>query len=248
MTGLRNFVLILYLLLSASAFAGSSMFDRRTNSGESLYQALLRQQIPNEALDLIFRMFDYNQGRIPNTTTAVIVDYSQISTVKRLYLLHFDTGQVERFYVAHGIRSGVLESRSFSNQVDSWKSSLGFYFAKGSYNSSKNGLSLYLEGIDKSNNNARTRLIVMHGAKYVSDDFIFKNGRLGWSQGCFAVGVEALPYLLNTLQGGSILLSYHKDLMWYSRRYPDDQSVVGEEIIPPGVNRNLTPGEGGDGN
>lgn len=246
MKELRNIVLILCLLYGAVGFGGPSMFDRQTKSGENLYQALIRQQMPEDAVDLLFRMFDYNQGRIPNTTTAVIVDYSQISTLKRLYLIHFDTGLIERFYVAHGIRSGVLESRSFSNQMDSWKSSLGFYYAKGSYNSSKNGPSLYLEGIDRSNNNARNRLIVMHGAKYVSDEFISKNGRLGWSQGCFAVGLEALPYLLNALQGGSILLSFHKDLMWYSRQNPDDQKLLGEEIVPPGVNRNITPGEGGD--
>ncbi|MGE5086062.1 MAG: murein L,D-transpeptidase catalytic domain family protein [Bacillota bacterium] len=246
MTELRNIVLILCLFYSAFGFGGSSMFERRIASGENLYQALLRQQMPEDAVNLLFRMFDYNQGRIPNTTTAVIVDYSQISTVKRLYLIHFDTGAIERFYVAHGVRSGVLESRSFSNQIDSWKSSLGFYYAKGSYNSSKNGPSLYLEGIDRSNNNARNRLIVMHGAKYASDEFILKNGRLGWSQGCFAVGVEVLPYLLNALQGGSILLSYHKDLMQDSRRNPDEQQLMGEEIIPPGVNRNITPGEGGD--
>ncbi|MBO9667001.1 MAG: murein L,D-transpeptidase catalytic domain family protein [Bdellovibrio sp.] len=226
----------------------NSMFNRTTRTGQNLFQAIISQGIPQDPVNLLFRMFDYNQGRIPNTTTAVIVDYSQVSTVKRLYFLHFDTGIVERFYVSHGIRSGVLQTRSFSNQVDSWKSSLGFYYAKGTYVSPKNGQSLYLEGIDRSNNNARARLIVMHGAKYVSDDFIQKNGRLGWSQGCFAVEVEVLPMLIAALEGGSIVLSYHKDLMTYSRQYPSDQELMGKEVVPPNVNREITPGEGGDNN
>ncbi|MNT80426.1 hypothetical protein D3C72_2198770 [compost metagenome] len=85
----------------------------------------------------------------------------------------------------------------------------------------------------------------MHGAKYVSDDFIRKNGRLGWSEGCFAVSLESAPTLISILQTGSILLSYHSQLMGYAKQYPWEQSLVGEEIVPRGVNRNRTPGEGG---
>ncbi|HWU44620.1 MAG TPA: murein L,D-transpeptidase catalytic domain family protein, partial [Bdellovibrio sp.] len=141
---------------------------------------------------------------------------------------------------------GVIETRSFSNQVDSWKSSIGFYFAKGTYVSQKNGLSLYLDGIDYSNNNARVRSIVLHGAKYVSDEFIQQNGRLGWSEGCPSVAVDANAYIINLLQSGSIIFSYERDLLAYSKHYPSDQEKMGNEILPPGVNTNPTPGEGGD--
>ncbi|WP_374000583.1 murein L,D-transpeptidase catalytic domain family protein [Bdellovibrio bacteriovorus] len=238
-------VLALFTLLSASSSYADSMFNRRVAGGRLLFDVLLEQYVPREPLDLIFRMFDYNEGRIPNTDYAVLVDYSRPSVEKRLYLLNLRAGRVERFYVAHGIRSGILQTRSFSNLPDSWKSSLGFYFAKGTYLSNKNGLSLYLDGIDRSNNNSRIRNIVLHGASYVSDDFIQRNGRLGWSEGCFAVGLEHVQYLINILQNGSILLSYHKDLIAYSRRYPSEQALMGEEIVPPGVNTRRNPGEGG---
>jgi hypothetical protein len=227
----------------AAEAAPNSMFNRKTTTGQNLYQTLLSQGVPEEPLNLTFRMFDYNYGRIPNTKTAVIVNYTEISTSKRLYFMHLDSGVVERFYVSHGINSGVLETRSFSNLMDSWKSSLGFYFAKGSYNSAKNGPSLKLEGIDRSNDNAKNRLIVLHGAKYVGDDFIQRNGRLGWSQGCFAVAPEVLPVLLSSLQGGSLLLSYHKDLWRYARQYPTEQEVMGNEVVPSGVNTRITPEE-----
>lgn len=237
-------VLILALLLPGS-LARASIYDRRTNSGMLLFDSLLEAGAPRPALDLVFRMFDYNVGRIPNLDFAVIVDYSQPSTEKRLYLMDLNVGRINRYYVAHGIRSGVVETRNFSNLQDSWKSSLGFYYAKGSYNSPKNGLSLTLEGIDRSNNTAKQRQIVLHGAKYVSDDFIRKNGRLGWSEGCFAVALDVAPQLIATLQTGSIMLSYHSQLMSYARQYPWEQSMLGEEIVPRGVNRNRTPGEGG---
>lgn len=238
-------ILALFTLLAACSSYADSMYNRRVAGGRLLFDVLLEQYVPREPLDLLFRMFDYNEGRIPNTDFAVLVDYSRPSVEKRLYLMNLRTGRVERFYVAHGIRSGILETRSFSNLPDSWKSSLGFYYAKGTYLSSKNGLSLYLDGIDRSNNNSRIRNIVLHGASYVSDDFIFRNGRLGWSEGCFAVGLEHVQYLINTLQSGSILLSYHKDLIAYSRRYPSEQALLGDEIIPPGVNTRRNPGEGG---
>ncbi len=238
---------ILFILtLSFSLFCeAGSMFDRKLASGKYLFETLLDQGVPREPLDLTFRLFDFNSGRIPNTTYAVIIDHTLPSTVKRLYLMNFNTGLVERFYVAHGINSGVIQTRNFSNLPDSWKSSIGFFFAKGTYMSQKNGLSLYLDGIDRSNNNARPRNIVLHGAKYVSDEFIQQNGRLGWSEGCPAVGLEALPYLVNLLQNGSIIFSYHRDLLQYSKQYPSEQSLMGSEIIPPGVNTTRTPGEGG---
>lgn len=237
--------IFLSLFFLSSTAAASSLFERRTSNGRYVFDVLLEQGIPNEPLNLIFRMFDYNDGRIPNTDYAVLVDFTRSSTEKRLYLLNLRTAAVDRFYVAHGIRSGVLEARSFSNFIDSWKSSLGFYYAKGSYVSDKNGLSLYLDGLDRSNSNARNRTIVLHGASYVSDDFIAQNGRLGWSEGCLAVGLEHVGNLVSLLRNGSILFSYHKDLLPYSRRYPSEQSLAGDEIIPPGVNRGRNPGEGG---
>ncbi len=243
---MKKFILVfLTMLLFESAAEADSFYNRRLPSGEYLFDNLLAQGVPRQALDLMFRLYDYNEGRIPNVDSGVLVDYSLRSTEKRLYYMNFVTGQIERHYVAHGIRSGVLESRNFSNLGDSWKSALGFYYAKGTYNSPKNGLSLYLDGIDRSNNNAKIRQIVLHGAKYVSDEFIAKNGRLGWSEGCFAIPLEAAPGVITALQAGSILLSYHKDLMTTARQYPWEQSLLGEEIVPRGVNRNRTPGEGG---
>lgn len=245
MKELRLTILTVFILLFSLFAHAGSMFDRRTNTGKYLFEALLEQGVPREPLDMTFRLFDFNVGRIPNTTYAVIIDHSLPSTVKRLYLMNFNTGFVERFYAAHGINSGVIQTRNLSNLPDSWKSSLGFYFAKGTYMSQKNGLSMYLDGIDRSNNNARIRNIVLHGAKYVSDEFILQNGRLGWSEGCPAVSLEALPYLVNLLQNGSIVFSYHKDLLQASKQNPSEQSLLGSEIIPAGTNISRTPGEGG---
>ncbi|WP_415062624.1 murein L,D-transpeptidase catalytic domain family protein [Bdellovibrio sp.] len=236
---------IVAVLIHVSTGVAGSMFERRTVDGRRLYDVLMSERVPGYALDLIFRMFDYNEGRITNTSFAVLIDYGKPSTEKRLGLLNFKTGKVEWFYVAHGIRTGVVESRRFSNVLNSWKSSLGFYYAKDTYISPKNGLSMYLHGVDLSNDKSKERNIVLHGARYVSSEFILANGRLGWSEGCPAVGMKESEYLIKILQNGSILFAYHPALMVAARQTPDEQSLGGEEIIPPGANLDRTPGEGG---
>ena len=66
-------------------------------------------------------------------------------------------------------------------------SSLGFYVTGETY-IGRHGLSLKLDGMDDPyNTNARLRDIVMHGADYVSKDFIDQYGRLGRSEGCPAL-------------------------------------------------------------
>ena len=163
MANIKKIIAALWVVgsfFASSAFA-QSLFDRQVRDGRYLFDVLLERGLPEEALDMLFRMFDYNVGYIPNVTTTVLVDYSQASNEKRLYLINLVSGDIQRFYVAHGIRSGILETRYFSNLTDSWKSSLGFFYAKGTYKSERNGLSLYLQGIDQSNNNARARAIVL---------------------------------------------------------------------------------------
>lgn len=127
--------------------------------------------------------------------TIAIIDYSQPSTEKRLYVI--DLCQKKLIYntlVAHGKNTGKNIARDFSNEPESNKSSLGIFKTAELY-CGNNGLSLRLDGLQKNiNHNVRERLIVMHGARYVSEEFIAKYGRLGRSLGC-----PALPELQNDL-------------------------------------------------
>lgn len=122
-------LLILFIFFSATAQA-ESLFDRRLSDGRYVYDVLIQQGVPETPLDLLFRLFDYNEGRIPNTTYAVLVDYSLPSIEKRMYLMNLRTAGIQRFHVAHGIRTGILQARVFSNLFDSWRSSLGFFLLR----------------------------------------------------------------------------------------------------------------------
>jgi hypothetical protein len=138
-----------------------------------------------------------------------IIDFSLQSDKERLWVLDLHQGKVLfHCLVSHGRNSGELMAENFSNTPGSYESSPGFYVTGETY-IGKNGLSLALDGLETGiNDKARQRAIVMHGADYVSDDFVRAHGRLGRSQGCPAVPVELSEEIIKTIKGGSCLFIY----------------------------------------
>ena len=141
-----------------------------------------------------------------------VIDFSLPSTKKRLWIIDLNTKTVLfNDYVAHGRNSGDDMAVSFSNDSGSNMSSIGFYLTGETYNG-KHGLSLRLEGMEgEFNSNARNRAIVMHGADYVSADFIEKYGRLGRSLGCPSVSMDIHEQVINTIKEGTALFIYYPD-------------------------------------
>jgi hypothetical protein len=139
-----------------------------------------------------------------------LVDFSLSSNTKRLWVIDLATNTVlYNSLVAHGRNTGEEYANSFSNDANSFKSSLGFY-ATGEIYNGKHGMSLKLDGLEKGvNDNARERGVVMHAADYVSNSFIKNNKRLGRSQGCPAVPVELAGEIINTIKNKSCLFIYH---------------------------------------
>lgn len=139
-----------------------------------------------------------------------IVDFSLSSTAKRLWVIDLDQNKVLfQTLVAHGRNTGEEFAKIFSNQAESYKSSVGFYATAEIYNG-KHGMSLKLDGLQKGlNDKARERAVVMHGADYVSESFIKQNKRLGRSQGCPAVPVEMNQKIINVIKDKSCLFIYH---------------------------------------
>lgn len=135
-----------------------------------------------------------------------VIDFDLPSTSKRMWIIDIKNQKLLlHSYVAHGRGSGDDKAIKFSNQAESHQSSLGFYIANETY-FGKHGLSLKLDGLDKGINDlARARAIVVHGADYVSTDFIHKHGRLGRSHGCPAVPEELNQQVINLIKGKTCL-------------------------------------------
>ena len=172
--------------------------------------------------------------KFSSPTNVAIIDFSLPSTARRFFLINLQTGKVDRFYTAHGKGSGnkTAYATKFSNTPDSLQTSLGFYLTGDVYQGSY-GDTLRLYGLDRSNDNAYNRDIVMHGAWYVGEDFIKSindqtkkpYGRLGVSWGCPAVSLSLAPKIISILKGGSVLLHYHPDLM--------EKALSGREVSVP---------------
>lgn len=139
-----------------------------------------------------------------------LVDFSLSSNSKRLWVIDLDKKIVLfQTLVAHGRNTGEEFANQFSNQAESFKSSIGFY-ATGEIYDGKHGLSLKLDGLEKGlNDKARERAVVIHGADYVSESFIKQNKRLGRSQGCPAIPVEMNAKIINVIKDKSCLFIYH---------------------------------------
>ncbi len=135
-----------------------------------------------------------------------IIDYTLPSTQKRFFVINLHTGKlIFQEYVAHGKNSGENYAVSFSNEVGSLKSSVGVFRTGDTY-IGKHGYSLRLTGLEKGkNDNASKRDIVIHGASYVSEDFIRRYGRLGRSWGCPALPVDKVRAIIDTIKGGTCL-------------------------------------------
>ena len=141
------------------------------------------------------------------TDIAGIADYGLSSNLPRFHFANLENGTVRSFLVAHGKGSdpehtGYLEY--FSNVVGSNATSRGAYVTwewyKGKY-----GTSIRLGGLEPDNSNALPRAIVMHPAGYASLEHIEKWGKLGRSDGCFAMSPADFNEALWHLSGGRLL-------------------------------------------
>ncbi|MBE9485395.1 MAG: murein L,D-transpeptidase catalytic domain family protein [Bacteroidetes bacterium] len=188
----------------------------RENAADSLYESLglsgkLEFEIFRRAIE---GMGEYEFGK---TNLLTIIDYTQASHEKRMFIIDLENEKLlYNTLVAHGKNSGVHYAEDFSNKNRSLMSSPGFYTTAETY-FGKHGYSLKLDGLEKGiNDHARDRLIVIHGADYVSEDFILKYDRIGRSWGCPALPLHLTEEVINMIKEGSCLY-IHTDDEFYLR-------------------------------
>jgi hypothetical protein len=157
-------------------------------------------------------------GAAPSASRLAVVDYSRPSTERRLWLFDLQTRRLlHAEYVAHGRGSGEKFAHAFSNTEGSHQSSLGLFLTEGTYIGG-NGYSLRLDGLEPgTNDNARDRLIVMHGADYVDPLQALRQGRLGRSFGCPALRPQVARAVIDDLKDGQLLFAYYPDSAWLAR-------------------------------
>lgn len=152
-------------------------------------------------------------GQLENSGILTIVDFSQSSKNKRMYVIDFREHKLLfNTLVAHGRNTGEEYAKKFSNELGTLKSSLGFFVTKNHVMGATVGLSLIIQGVEKGfNDNAISRQIIMHGAEYATEDFIRKTGRLGRSYGCPSLPPDLIKPVIDIIENGSCLFIYYPD-------------------------------------
>jgi hypothetical protein len=153
-----------------------------------------------------------------NSSVITIVDLAKSSCTKRMWIVDLLKKKlVLNTWVAHGSNSGDDMASHFSNAIDSFESSLGFYVTDNVY-MGKHGRSLRLNGMDEGfNDKASERDIVLHAAPYVGESSIRELGRLGRSQGCPAVAPKLCNRIIDTIKGKNVLFINGNDSSYNSK-------------------------------
>lgn len=148
-----------------------------------------------------------HEGRIWSRDVVAIVDFGLPSAVPRLFLVDLLAGRTQALLVAHGSGSDPEHSgqlQHFSDVVGSEATAAGAYLTGEPY-VGIHGPSRRLIGMDATNAHAEERAIVIHSAWYVGPEVVARQGRLGRSNGCFAVSPADIGPLLAQFGRGRLL-------------------------------------------
>ncbi len=155
-----------------------------------------------------------------------IADFGLHSAQPRFHFVNLERQSVQSYLVAHGTGSDPEHDgwlNDYSNVEGSNATSRGAYVSWEWY-VGKYGTSVRLGGLDPTNDLAFPRAIVMHSARYAEPEHVARWGRLGRSNGCFALSKTDFNIALANLSGGRLLYAESLGL-----------AEDGSKVIPPPV-------------
>lgn len=195
--------IFLVFILCSSILFGIDL--RSEKSIKCIYKSL----VIDEKLDystFLKAIQGYNKIKDKKPEYITIIDFSKPSSEERFFVIDLKNKKVDySTYVSHGKNTGLDRAVKFSNNINSYQSSLGFYITKNTYDGS-NGYSLRLVGLEPGiNSNAMLRHIVIHGADYATKEFMEKYGFLGRSLGCPAIPENISKEIIDHIKGGTVL-------------------------------------------
>lgn len=148
-----------------------------------------------------------------NQNIAFMIDYSLHSGLPRFFVVDIKNNQIsDSGLVCHGDCKGSNNAtyvKHFSNTNDSNCTSLGFALI-GKRAESKWGkkFKYWLHGLEKTNDNMKDRVVVLHAWSGVPDKKIFPSN-IGTSWGCPTVSINFLDEL-------DVILKKEKKVLLYS--------------------------------
>lgn len=166
--------------------------------------------VRKDLLERAHAALDVHGHKITKRDRMYLVDFQKFSGEDRLYEVDLEGGWVTAYRTCHGRGSDPAHSgfaQTFSNDMDSHKSSIGAYATAGAGWGGQQGPNVLLDGLEYSNNRARERAIIIHGADYADPAFLAREGKLGRSYGCFSVSHADLAPLRERMGEGRLLFA-----------------------------------------
>jgi hypothetical protein len=205
-------------------------------SSEPLSEVANISLSPDEEITQLYNVFVENNLSVPNLESfkngmigyykladknlvdkqiLTIIDFSLSSKKERMWVMDMSKNKIlYHTVVSHGKNTGSEFATKFSNKKNSKQSSLGFFITGETY-FGKNGLSLFIDGMEKQfNSNARERYVVIHGASYANPSAIKNLGRLGRSYGCPALPTAISQEIIDLIKNKSVLYIYSDDKIY----------------------------------
>jgi hypothetical protein len=170
-----------------------------------------RSQVRKELMDRAMAALDIHDHRITRRDRMYLVDFKKFSGDERLYEVDLEGGAVTLMRTSHGRGSDPAHTGfavNFGNAPDSHMSSVGAFATAGASYGAQQGPNVLLDGLEYTNNLARERAIIIHGADYADPAFLAREGKLGRSYGCFSVGHADLPALRERMGEGRLLFAW----------------------------------------
>lgn len=194
MTGKVKFVFILLAVGAASLllYANSNIFC-----------SVAAEEILLEEMQLVDRLKlkadsakTYCKQKGFNTDYCFLVDFKRHSGKQRFFVWDFKGDSIRHSSLcAHGYgKNSTVSKPVYSNVEGSYCSSLGKYKV-GIRSYSKWGINVHykLHGLEKTNNNAFKRIVVLHSYDPIPDENIYpEHLPLGMSQGCPVISNETM--------------------------------------------------------
>ena len=207
---------ILCLIIVSALVYGSKLNKISNDIKEKTLQEEVRIQDEKEAQVLAFRQrlrakadsaLLYAKEKGLDTKHAFLVDFSLHSGKNRFFVWDYEKDTVlYASLCAHGVGKGSNRSTytdiKFSNIEGSYCSSLGKY-KTGIRSYSQWGINVHykLHGLEKTNDNAFKRIVVLHSYSLVPQDEIHPmHLPLGYSQGCPVINDEVMRKIDNLLK------------------------------------------------
>lgn len=243
----RYLFLVLIFILSTFLYFSNAQTGLSKERHLALKKAELNiKELYNELnaaqYDLSFTAFRYayigyqtmkKQHRLNNKELFSIIDFTKDCNSKRFYTIDLEKMKIVYYtYVAHGKKSGERMATSFSDAVESNKSSIGFYITGNTYNGG-NGYSLILHGDEKGyNSNLAKRSVVVHAADYANEDYIARNGRMGRSLGCPALPENIYKQVIETIKEKTMIFAYYNDAKYLkTSKYLNVLKLIEDEPV-----------------